>query len=232
MDKTLPDPAAAVAGIEDGMSVMIGGFGGSGAPIELIHALIDRYLATGHPKDLTVINNNAGNGHVGLAALIEQGMVATLICSFPRSADPVVFTEAYKAGRIRLELGAAGHAGRTHPRGRRGYPGLLHAHGLRHRAGRGQARRGIRWPPVCARALAQGGLRAGPGASRRHDGQPDLPHGRAQFRPADVHGGQGQHRSGLGTGGAGRDRPRGGRHPPASSCRAWSRSPPPRRKRR
>ncbi|MBN8290945.1 3-oxoacid CoA-transferase subunit A [Rhodobacter sp. NTK016B] len=104
MDKTLPDPAAAVAGIEDGMSVMIGGFGGSGAPIELIHALIDRYLATGHPKDLTVINNNAGNGHVGLAALIEQGMVATLICSFPRSADPVVFTEAYKAGRITLEL--------------------------------------------------------------------------------------------------------------------------------
>ena len=73
MDKTLPDLASAVAGIRDGMSVMIGGFGGSGAPIELIHALIDRYLATGHPKGLTVINNNAGNGHVGLAALIEQG---------------------------------------------------------------------------------------------------------------------------------------------------------------
>ncbi len=104
MDKSLPDLAAAVAGIEDGMSVMIGGFGGSGGPIELIHALIDRYLATGHPKNLTVLNNTAGNGHVGLAALIEQGMVATLICSFPRSADPVVFTEAYKAGRIALDL--------------------------------------------------------------------------------------------------------------------------------
>ncbi|MFN7004406.1 MAG: 3-oxoacid CoA-transferase subunit A [Roseinatronobacter sp.] len=104
MDKTLADPAAAVMGIKDGMSVMIGGFGGSGAPVELIHALIDRYLATGHPRNLTVINNNAGNGHVGLAALIEQGMVARLICSFPRSSDPVAFTDHYKAGRIELEL--------------------------------------------------------------------------------------------------------------------------------
>ena len=104
MDKAVADLATAVAGIEDGMTVMIGGFGGSGGPIELIHALIDRYLATGHPKNLTVINNNAGNGHVGLAALIEQGMVKKLICSFPRSADPVVFTERYRAGEIELEL--------------------------------------------------------------------------------------------------------------------------------
>lgn len=104
MDKTLPDPATAVAGIQDGMTVMIGGFGGSGAPIELIHALIDRFIATGHPRNLTVVNNNAGNGHVGLAALIAQGMVAKLICSFPRSADPRVFTEAYLAGQIELEL--------------------------------------------------------------------------------------------------------------------------------
>ena len=104
MDKTLPDLASAVAGIADGMTVMIGGFGGSGAPIELIHALIDRYRATGHPSGLTVVNNNAGNGHVGLAALIEAGMVAKLICSFPRSADPVVFTELYLAGKIELEL--------------------------------------------------------------------------------------------------------------------------------
>lgn len=104
MDKTLPDLATAVADIADGMTVMIGGFGGSGAPIELIHALIDRFIATGHPRDLTVVNNNAGNGHVGLAALIETGMVRKLICSFPRSADPVVFTERYLAGGIELEL--------------------------------------------------------------------------------------------------------------------------------
>ncbi|MBZ4689363.1 MAG: 3-oxoacid CoA-transferase subunit [Cereibacter sp.] len=104
MDKTVADLATAVAGIEDGMTVMIGGFGGAGSPIELIHALIDRYRATGHPTGLTVVNNNAGNGHVGLAALIEAGMVRKLICSFPRSADPVVFTDLYLAGKIELEL--------------------------------------------------------------------------------------------------------------------------------
>lgn len=108
MDKTVADLATAVAGIEDGMVVMIGGFGGAGSPIELIHALIDRFHATGHPKDLTVVNNNAGNGHVGLAALIEAGMVKKLICSFPRSADPVVFTDLYLAGGIELELAPQG----------------------------------------------------------------------------------------------------------------------------
>lgn len=104
MDKRIATLAEAVAGIPDRASVMIGGFGGSGAPMELIHALIDRFLATGSPKNLTVINNNAGNGHVGIAAMIEQGMVAKMICSFPRSADPRVFTEKYLAGDIELEL--------------------------------------------------------------------------------------------------------------------------------
>ena len=99
MDKTIGSLNDAVAGIHDGATVMIGGFGGSGAPIELIHALIDKGT-----KGLTVINNNAGNGHVGIAAMIEQGMVAKMICSFPRSADPRVFTELYLAGKIDLEL--------------------------------------------------------------------------------------------------------------------------------
>src|SRR5690606_17274904 len=104
MDKKVPDLAAALEGIEDGMVVMIGGFGGSGAPIELIHALIDRFKATGSPKNLTLINNNAGNGRVGLAAMIDAGMVAKMICSFPRSADPRAFTEKYLADEIELEL--------------------------------------------------------------------------------------------------------------------------------
>jgi 3-oxoadipate CoA-transferase alpha subunit len=78
MDKTVADPATAVAGIADGMTVMIGGFGGAGSPIELIHALIDRFRATGHPKDLTIINNNAGNGHVELE-LVPQGTLAERI---------------------------------------------------------------------------------------------------------------------------------------------------------
>jgi len=104
MNKTVPDLATALAGIEDGMTVMVGGFGGSGAPIELIHALIDRCKATGSPKNLVVINNNAGNGRIGIAAMIDAGMVAKMICSFPRSADPRAFTEKYLAGDIGLEL--------------------------------------------------------------------------------------------------------------------------------
>ncbi len=99
MDKRLGSLAEAVSPIGDGATVMIGGFGGSGAPIELIHALIDK-----GPKNLTVINNNAGNGHVGIAAMIEQGLVAKMICSFPRSSDPRVFNEKYLAGEIELEL--------------------------------------------------------------------------------------------------------------------------------
>lgn len=104
MDKTVPDLAAAVAGIEDGMVLMVGGFGGSGAPIELIHALIDRFKATGSPENLTVVNNNAGNGRIGIAAMIDAGMVSKMVCSFPRSADPRAFTEKYLAGEIGLEL--------------------------------------------------------------------------------------------------------------------------------
>jgi 3-oxoadipate CoA-transferase alpha subunit len=104
MDKSVPDLATAVLGIESGMTLMVGGFGGSGAPIELIHALIDRFRKTGSPGNLVVVNNNAGNGRIGLAAMIDHGMVAKMICSFPRSADPRAFTEKYQAGRIGLEI--------------------------------------------------------------------------------------------------------------------------------
>ena len=104
MNKTIPTLAQAVAAIPDAATLMIGGFGGSGAPIELIHALIDRYQATGSPGNLTLINNNAGNGRVGIAAMIDVGMVDKMICSFPRSSDPRAFTEKYLAGEIQLEL--------------------------------------------------------------------------------------------------------------------------------
>ena len=97
MNKTVADLAAAVAGIEDGMVLMIGGFGGAGAPIELIHALIDRFKATGSPGNLTVVNNNAGNGRIGIAAMIDAGLVRKMICSFPRSSDPRAFTDRYLA---------------------------------------------------------------------------------------------------------------------------------------
>lgn len=99
MDKTSPNLAQAVSEIGDGATVMIGGFGGSGAPNELIHALIDK-----GPKGLTVINNNAGNGRIGIAAMIDAGMVRKMICSFPKSSDPRAFTDRYLAGEIELEL--------------------------------------------------------------------------------------------------------------------------------
>ena len=104
MNKVYATIGDALDGIEDGMDVMIGGFGGAGAPIELIHALVDRYETTGSPGRLTVINNNAGNGAVGIAAMIYAGMVARMVCSFPRSSDPKAFTDKYLAGEIGLEL--------------------------------------------------------------------------------------------------------------------------------
>lgn len=89
----------AIADIYDGATVMIGGFGESGSPIELIHALIDHGA-----KNLTVINNNTGSGHVGLAALIENNLVSKMICSFPRTANSTVFPDLYNSGEINLEL--------------------------------------------------------------------------------------------------------------------------------
>ena len=99
IDKKYPSVAEAVADIPDGATVMIGGFGASGSPVELIHALID-HGATG----LTVINNNTGNGEVGLAALIGNGQVSKMICSFPRSSQSKVFPALYREGRIELEI--------------------------------------------------------------------------------------------------------------------------------
>lgn len=99
INKTCPSVAQAVVDIPDGATVMVGGFGASGSPIELIHALIDQGA-----KGLTVINNNTGNGEVGLAALIRNGQVSKMICSFPRSSQSKVFPELYRAGKVELEL--------------------------------------------------------------------------------------------------------------------------------
>ncbi len=99
IDKRIDSVTAAVADIFDGATVMVGGFGEAGSPIELIHALIDSGA-----KNLTVVNNNTGSGHVGLAALIENKQVGKMICSFPRTANSTVFPDLYRAGEIELEL--------------------------------------------------------------------------------------------------------------------------------
>ncbi len=99
INKQIASSADAVKDIFEGATVMIGGFGEAGSPIELIHALIDQGT-----KNLTVVNNNTGSGHVGLAALIENRQVSKMICSFPRTANSLVFPELYRADEIELEL--------------------------------------------------------------------------------------------------------------------------------
>jgi len=99
IDKTVADVEAAVAGIPDGATVMIGGFGRAGQPVELIDALIAQGAT-----DLTIVNNNAGNGDVGLAALLAKKRVRKIVCSFPRQSDSWVFDGLYRAGEIELEL--------------------------------------------------------------------------------------------------------------------------------
>ncbi|MEO0479646.1 MAG: 3-oxoacid CoA-transferase subunit A [Planctomycetota bacterium] len=99
MDKQVANAVEAIADVFDGATVMIGGFGEAGSPIELIHALIDQGA-----RDLTVVNNNTGSGEVGLAALIKAERVRKMICSYPRSMNSKVFPELYTAGKIELEL--------------------------------------------------------------------------------------------------------------------------------
>ena len=99
ISKIVPNLQAAVEGIQDGSIVLIGGFGGAGQP----HELIDALIAQG-ARDLTIVSNNAGNGTTGIAALLQNGQVSKVICSFPRQADSFVFDGLYRAGKLELEL--------------------------------------------------------------------------------------------------------------------------------
>ena len=99
IDKIVPSMVEAMAGIRDGSVVLLGGFGSIGQPNALIDGLIEHGA-----KELTVVSNNAGVGRIGLARLLALGRVRKIICSFPRTADPVVFEELYRAGKIELEV--------------------------------------------------------------------------------------------------------------------------------
>jgi 3-oxoadipate CoA-transferase alpha subunit len=99
INKISPSIAHALSGVRDGSTVLIGGFGTAGIPNELIEGLIEQGA-----RDLTVVNNNAGNGDSGLAALLKTGRVRKIVCSFPRQADSHVFDALYRAGQIELEL--------------------------------------------------------------------------------------------------------------------------------
>ena len=99
INKIVDSPEQAVAGVEDGATILIGGFGGAGLPVQLVDALIAQ-----NARDLTIVANNAGNGEVGIAALLKARRVRKIICSFPRQTDSYVFDGLYRAGEIELEL--------------------------------------------------------------------------------------------------------------------------------
>lgn len=99
INKIIPSVTEALANIHDGATIMIGGFGGAGQPAELIDGLIAQGA-----KDLVIVNNNAGNGETGLAALLKAGQVRKIICSFPRQADSHIFDGLYRSGKLELEL--------------------------------------------------------------------------------------------------------------------------------
>src|SRR2546423_5999860 len=99
INKRVASAAEAVSDIFDGATIMFGGFGEAGSPIELIHALIDQGAT-----NLTTISNSCGSGEVGLAALLKAGRVSKVICSFPRTANSTVFPDLYRSGRTKLEL--------------------------------------------------------------------------------------------------------------------------------
>ena len=99
INKIAPSIDQALAGVKDGSTVMIGGFGTAGIPNELIDGLIAQGAS-----DLVIVNNNAGNADAGLAALLKAGRVRKIICSFPRQADSYVFDELYRSGKLELEL--------------------------------------------------------------------------------------------------------------------------------
>lgn len=99
INKIVDSVADALKDVQDGSTILIGGFGTSGIPDALIDGLIEQGA-----KDLTVVNNNAGNGDHGLAALLKAGRVRKIICSFPRQADSYVFDELYRSGKLELEI--------------------------------------------------------------------------------------------------------------------------------
>ena len=138
IDKIVQTMADAMAGIRDGAVVLLGGFGSIGQPNALIDGLIE-HGAT----DLTIVSNNAGVGRIGLARLLELGRVRKIICSYPRSVDPVVFEELYRAGKIELEIVPQGTLAERLRAGGAGIPAFFTATGVGTKLAAGKEQREI-----------------------------------------------------------------------------------------
>jgi len=139
INKIVQSIAEAMAGIRDGAVVLVGGFGSIGQPNALIEGLIEQGA-----KDLTVVANNSGVGHVGLAALLETGRVRKIICSYPRTVDPVVFEELYRAGRIELDVLPQGTMAERMRAAGAGIPAFFTATAVGTRLGQGKELREFR----------------------------------------------------------------------------------------
>ena len=194
ISKLVANAAAALADVPDGATVMIGGFGTAGQPMELIDALLEQGA-----KDLVIINNNAGNGTAGLAALLGANRVRKIICSFPRQVDSQIFDGLYRSGKIELELVPQGNLAERIRAAGAGIGAFFTPTGYG-AAGRGQGNPRNQRPPVRAGIPAARRLRADQGRARRPLGQPGVPQDRAQLRP---HHGQ---RGARGRGAGARDR--------------------------
>ena len=162
---------------------MIGGFGTAGLPSELIDALIGQGA-----RDLTIVNNNAGNGDTGLAALLAAGRVRKIICSFPRQSDSWHFDKLYREGRIELELVPQGNLAERIRAAGAGIGGFFTPTGYGTDLAKGKETREIDGRMHVLESAHPCRRRPDQGRARRPLGQPDLPHDGTQLRPCHGHG--------------------------------------------
>ncbi len=191
IDKICTSLQAAVADIHDGATVMIGGFGNAGMPLALINALIEQGA-----RDLTIVNNNAGNGETGLAALLKAKRVKKIICSFPRQTDSYVFDALFHAGEIELELTPQGNLAERIRAAGAGIGGFFTPTGYGTLLAEGKETRLIDGKHYVFRKADPRRLRVDQGAARRPLGQPGVSQDGAQLRPDHGNGRQMRDRAG------------------------------------
>ena len=183
IDKIVQSMADAMAGIKDGSTVLVGGFGAVGQPNALIDGLIEQGAT-----DLIVAANNAGVGHIGLARLMELGRVRKIICSFPRSSDPVVFEGLYRAGKIELEIVPQGTLAERMRAAGAGVPAFFTATGVGTKMAMGKETREFDGRSYVMERALQGDVGAGGGVGGRPLGQPDVQRVGPQLQSRDRDG--------------------------------------------
>src|SRR6266481_1501580 len=199
IDKQVKTTADAVAGVRDGSTVLVAGFGAVGVADHLLDALHEQGA-----RELTIVANNSGNGDYGLARLINSGRVRKVICSYPRSGDYSAFLKAYRARSLELELVPQGTISeRMLPCGR---PWRVFLAGFGgDQARRGQGNPGNRWPAARVREAAEGGCCVAQGQQGRPLGQSHLHKVGAEFQPRDGNGRRSDRRGSRQNRGAWRD---------------------------